>query len=140
MGMLMWGLAQRHGWGCAQSETKGFKWLRRAAEMAVDDLEARRNGMDSSAIKSELVLAIYEVGQSFFRGWGVEKDKKMAVKYYRLASELGDPDAQQDLAFCLANGKGCKKDRKEAAKWYRAAVAQGVSEVGLAWIYKEKYQ
>ena len=31
-------------------------------------------------------------------------------------------DAQQELAFCYANGRGCKKDRKEAAKWYRAAV------------------
>ena len=39
-----------------------------------------------------------------------------------MAAKLGDPDAQQSLAFCLAHGKGCKKDRKEAAKWYRAAV------------------
>ncbi|KAI0809107.1 hypothetical protein BC629DRAFT_1482054 [Irpex lacteus] len=139
-GMLMWGLAQRHGWGCVQSEAKGFKWLRKAAELAVDDLEHKRPGMDASVIKSELVIAIYEVGQSFFRGWGVEKDKKMAIKYFQLAARLGDPDAQQELAFCLANGKGCKKDRKEAAKWYRAAVAQGVSDVGLAWIYKEKFQ
>ena len=30
-------------------------------------------------IQTELVLAIYEVGQSFFRGWGVQKDKEMAV-------------------------------------------------------------
>lgn len=43
--------------------------------------------------------------------------------YYRVAANLGDADAQQDLAFCLANGKGCKKDKKEAAKWYRAAVS-----------------
>jgi len=72
-----------------------------------------------------------------------------------VAAKLGDADAQNDLAFCLANGRGCKKDRKEAAKWYRAAVsvdyphssptlssakvAQGVSDVGLAWIYKEKF-
>lgn len=39
-----------------------------------------------------------------------------------MAAGLGDLDAQQELAFCLANGKGCKKDRKESAKWYRAAV------------------
>lgn len=140
MGMLMWGLAQRHGWGCPQSESAGFRWLRRAAEVAVEDLEKARAGADSGVVKSELVLAIYEVGQSFFRGWGVEKDKKMAVSYFRVAARLGDPDAQQDLAFCLANGKGCKKDKREAAKWYRAAVAQGVSDVGLAWIYKDKYQ
>jgi len=29
--------------------------------------------------QSELVLAIYEVGQSFYQGWGVPKDKKMGV-------------------------------------------------------------
>lgn len=40
-----------------------------------------------------------------------------------MAANLGDMDAQQDFAFCLANGKGCKKDKKEAAKWYRAAVS-----------------
>ncbi|KAI0932912.1 hypothetical protein AcW1_000110 [Taiwanofungus camphoratus] len=140
VGMLMWGLAQRHGWGCPMNERAGFRWLRRAAEAAVEDLEASREGVDVGAVKSELVLAIYEVGQSFYRGWGVEKDKEMAVSYFRVAARLGDPDAQQELAFCLANGKGCKKDKREAAKWYRAAVAQGASDIGLAWIYKEKYQ
>ncbi|KAH9855849.1 HCP-like protein [Lenzites betulinus] len=138
--MLMWGLAQRHGWGCAKSEVAGFRWLRRAAELAVTDLEKGRQGMDMGAVRSELVLAIYEVGQSFFHGWGIEKDKTMAVQYFRVAARLGDPDAQQELGFCLLNGKGCKKDKREAAKWYRAAVAQGVSDIGLAWIYKDKYQ
>lgn len=50
MGMLMWGLAQRHGWGCRQSESKGFKWLRKAAEVAVDDLESTR-GVNSGPIR-----------------------------------------------------------------------------------------
>ncbi|GLB36637.1 putative sel1-like repeats containing protein [Lyophyllum shimeji] len=142
VGMLMWGLTLRHGWGCEKNEKVGFKWLRRAAESAVEDLENARIGgaVDSAAVQTELVLAIYEVGQCFFQGWGVGKDQKMAVSYYTVAARLGDPDAQSDLAFCLANGKGCKKDRKEAAKWYRAAVAQGQSDIGLAWIYKEKFQ
>jgi TPR repeat protein len=65
---------------------------------------------------------VYELGQCFFHGWGVPKDKEAAVKFYQIAANLGDVDAQQDLAFCLANGKGAKKDRKEAAKWYRTAV------------------
>ena len=34
VGMLMWGLAQRHGWGCEKNEQAGFRWLRRAAELA----------------------------------------------------------------------------------------------------------
>lgn len=79
VGMLMWGLTLRHGWGCAKDESLGFSWLRRAAEAAVGDLERARAGLDMSAVRNELVLAIYEVGQCFFQGWGVKKDQKMAV-------------------------------------------------------------
>ena len=57
-----------------------------------------------------------------------------------MAAKLGDGDAQADLGYCLANGKGCKKDKQSAAKWYRAAVKQGQSDLGLGWIYKDKYQ
>ncbi|KAJ3751203.1 HCP-like protein [Lentinula detonsa] len=146
VGMLMWGLTLRHGWGCKKDEKGGFMWVRKAAEGAVADLErARMSGgtgdfKERGVVKAELVLAIYEVGQCFFHGWGVAKDQKMGVSYYKVAARLGDADAQGDLGFCLVNGKGCKKDRKEAAKWYRAAVAQGYSDVGLAWIHKEKFQ
>ncbi|THH05571.1 hypothetical protein EW145_g4696 [Phellinidium pouzarii] len=139
VGMLMWGLSLRHGWGVPKDEQRAFKWLKRAAEHAVLDLQEGRNKSGRDAIRNELVLAVYEVGQCFFQGWGVPRDKVMGVSYFQTAAQLGDPDAQQDLAFCLANGKGCKKDRKAAAKWYRAAAAQGASTVGLAWIYKPKY-
>jgi len=79
VGMLMWGLTLRHGWGCAKNEKKGFSWLRKAAEAAVGDLEKARLDAASSAIKGELILAIYEVGQCFYQGWGVKKDQKMGV-------------------------------------------------------------
>jgi TPR repeat protein len=82
VGMLMYGLTLRHGWGCIKNEKLAFTWLQRAAESAVDNLErARVEGVGKSreAIKTELVLAIYEVGQCFFQGWGVKKDQKMAV-------------------------------------------------------------
>ncbi|KAG7446104.1 HCP-like protein [Guyanagaster necrorhizus] len=140
VGMLLWGLTLRHGWGCPKNEKTGFSWLRKAAEFALGDLERQQSMNGKEEMKDELVLAIYEVGQCFFHGWGVAKDQKMAVSYYTTAARLGDPDAQSDLAFCLANGKGCKKDRKEAARWYRKAVAQGQSDIGLAWIYKKKFQ
>ncbi|CAE6451534.1 unnamed protein product [Rhizoctonia solani] len=139
VGMLMWGLSLRHGWGCRKDERNGFKWLRKAAEAAVTDLEGARSGEEAKAVKNELVLAIYEVGQCFFHGWGVGQDKVMAVSYFQVAARLGDCDAQQELAFCYLNGKGCKKDMRQAARWYRAAAAQGASTVGLAWIYKPKY-
>jgi TPR repeat protein len=88
VGMLMWGLSLRHAWGVEKDERAAFWWLRRAAECAVEDLEKANNASngagdsadrDRRAVQSELVLAIYEVGQCFFHGWGVETDKKMAV-------------------------------------------------------------
>ena len=91
--MLMYGLTLRHGWGCPQDEKAGFAWLRRAAEAAVGDLERFRRdmpgptsggaggkgGKNDEAVKVELILAIYEVGQCFVHGWGVKKDPKMGV-------------------------------------------------------------
>jgi len=49
-------------------------------------------------------------------------------------------DAQQDVAFCFANGKGVKKDLKKAAHYYRLAVKQGGEDWGLSWIYKVRSQ
>lgn len=51
VGMLMWGLALRHGWGCEKNEKHGFRWLRKAAESAVGDLQSAREGMDAHAVK-----------------------------------------------------------------------------------------
>lgn len=53
VGMLMWGMTLRHGWGCEKDEKLGFKWLTKAAESAVGDLENARvgGGLDSSAVK-----------------------------------------------------------------------------------------
>jgi hypothetical protein len=53
VGMLMWGLTLRHGWGCAKNEKLAFKWLQKAAEYALGDLEATRvKGIkDTSVVK-----------------------------------------------------------------------------------------
>ncbi|GAA5876919.1 hypothetical protein JCM16303_006336 [Sporobolomyces ruberrimus] len=146
-GMLMYGLTLRHGWGCQLNAPQGFRYLQMAAESVVEDLDRvvfggrtlTESEANTKAAKSELVLALHEIGISYRFGWGVEKNKKMAVSYFTLSADLGDLDAQQDVAFCYANGKGCKKDLKKAAKYYRMAIDQGAEDWGLSWIYKPKY-
>ncbi|KAM0790665.1 hypothetical protein ACM66B_004524 [Microbotryomycetes sp. NB124-2] len=143
-GMLMYGLSLQHGWGCQVNAPLGFRYLQGAAESVVEDLDKAvtngpQAGSTAQTAQNELKLALYEMGQSFRFGYGVTRDKKMAVSYFQLAADLGDMDAQQDLAFCLANGKGCKKNPKLAAKYYRMAVKQGASDFGLSWIWKDKY-
>lgn len=63
------------------------------------------------AAKGELVLAIYELANSFRHGWGVGKDPVAARSYYETAANLGDTDAMNEVARCYEEGFGGKKDR-----------------------------
>lgn len=56
VGMVMWGLTLRHGWGCEKNEKLGFKWLQKAAESAVMDLESSRRGLDVNAVQVRATL------------------------------------------------------------------------------------
>lgn len=51
VGMLMYGLTLRHGWGCLRNEKSGFHWLKKAAELALADLEKGKQGADAMAIR-----------------------------------------------------------------------------------------
>ena len=48
-----------------------------------------------------------------------------AVKWFRLAAEQGDAQAQNNLGFMYAEGQGVPQDDAEAVKWYRLAAKQG---------------
>ncbi|KAI8368215.1 uncharacterized protein BYT42DRAFT_122697 [Radiomyces spectabilis] len=139
MALFLYGVSLRHGWGCKKSEHLAFQYLQKAAEHAVMDLEGLSNTVNTSAAKGELIMAIYELGVSFRHGWGCKKNKETAVYFFKIAADLGDPDAQNDLGHCYYHGHGVKKDLYMAAKYYRMAAKQGQSIMGNSWIYKSKY-
>jgi hypothetical protein len=105
-GMLLYSLSLRHAWGCAANPAKAVEWLHAAAECAsasVDENGVKRpGGIKDLAFKSEdgkrrsamLALAIYELGQSYMNGWGVEKDKYLALRCYEISANFGDTDGQ----------------------------------------------
>src|SRR6185369_12169324 len=55
------------------------------------------------------IKAIHELGMCYRHGWGVTKNKTIAVYYFEIAANFGDPDAQNDAGFCYKHGKGVKK-------------------------------
>lgn len=145
VGMCMFGMALREGWGARKDPVKGFSWIQRAAAKAGDmmtttDTHSPRTESELKAIKSELKLSVYELAKCFCYGWGVKMDKAMALEYFELAAKLGDPDAQAEAGALYAAGKGCKKDLKKAAMYYRMAEQGGYDTVGLSWIHKDKYK
>ncbi|KAF8929598.1 hypothetical protein BGZ58_008820 [Dissophora ornata] len=97
----------------------------------------RRSAMVTA--RKELVMALYELGMSFLKGWGVQKDKLVAFHYFKLAADLGDADSQNETAQCFLDGIGTEKNAFEAARYYRLASAQGASQLGNSWIWKPKY-
>lgn len=103
----------RHGWGIPQNTSLAITYLSQAASNSADiESQALAAGMKKGgAAKGELVLAIYELANSFRHGWGVQKDPLAARSYYETAANLGDTDAMNEVARCYEEGFGGKKDK-----------------------------
>lgn len=102
VGMLMYGLSVRHGWGCKANRQLAFQYLQKSAEHAVGDLKSR-DSFASKAAKGELVLAIYELGICFRHGWGAEKNKKTAAYYFEIAANLVSSSFSFHLIVCYCS-------------------------------------
>lgn len=113
MAQIMYGLALRHGWGVPPNPPLAIQYLSAAAASSASvECAALHSGMKKGgAAKGELVLAIYELANSFRHGWGVQKDVVAARKYYETAANLGDTDAMNEVARCYESGQGGPKDR-----------------------------
>ena len=58
-------------------------------------------------------------------GWGIPQNKSEAMKWYRLAAEQGNANAQNALGSYYEQGEVVPKDHAEAIKWFRKAAEQG---------------
>ena len=138
--MLLYALACRHGWGMRPNQAEGVSWLRRAVDSAgVEFIEdsssdgSQAVSKEQKARKAQFALAIYELGMSYMNGWGIPKDKPLAVRCFEIAGSWGDTDALAEAGFCYTQGVGCKKDLKKAAEFYRQAADKGMSMAGNSW-------
>lgn len=141
IGQLMYGLSLRHGWGLQRDEVRAIHWLRLAASSSAQhEREALSSGLLSGGnMKGDLILAIFELGNCFRHGWGVDVDKDLARNYYETAANLGDSDAMYETAWCYETGFGMKKNKYKAAFWYRKSEKSGNKIPGMQWIWKPKY-
>lgn len=165
MGQLMYGLSLRHGWGVQRDEARALHWLRLAASSSASAVEASAlsatttdnasagddgvggrgsagaaGGGGGGVMKGDLVLAIFELGNCFRHGWGIEVDRDLARNYYETAANLGDADAMYEVAWCYETGFGTGgRDKYKAAYWYRRSETAGTKVPGMQWIWKPKY-
>lgn len=141
LSQVLYGLALRHGWGVTSDPAKALQYLSLAASNAasIEDTALKSGRKQGGAAKGELVLALFELANSYQQGWGVKKDLVAAKTYYETAANLGDTDAMNEVARCHLEGIGCKKDKQASANYYRLAEKNGNKIIGNTWIWKEKY-
>lgn len=66
------------------------------------------------------------MGTMYLEGKGVTQDYKEAVRWFGLAANQGNAEAQSFLGSIFHDGgKGVPQDYREAVKWYRLAAQQG---------------
>ena len=112
------------GWGVTPNPPLAVQYLSAAASSSASvESAALQSGMKKGgAAKGELVLAIYELANSFRHGWGIQKDMVAARKYYETAANLGDTDAMNEVARCYESGQGGPKDRVSADSLYTPQI------------------
>jgi TPR repeat protein len=64
----------------------------------------------------------------YAKGEGVRQDYVEAVKWFRLAAEQGDAQAQCNLGILHDQGEGVPQDFTEACKWWKLAADQGYAD------------
>jgi TPR repeat protein len=113
LSQVLYGLALRHGWGCAKNEEKAITYLSMAAanSAAIETQALKAGSAKGGAAKGELTIAIFELANCFRNGWGVKKDPVAAKQYYETAANMGDTDAMNEVSWCYLEGFGCKKDK-----------------------------
>jgi len=102
---------------------EALKWYRLAAEQGNADAQLRLG--DWFSFWGANVFTRQSVSQDNLEIPKDYNDLKAAVKWYQLAAEQGNADAQLRLGDWYADEKSKSKDYAEAVKWYRLAAENG---------------
>ena len=152
-----------NGWGVPQDYREALRWFRLSAEqgsafgevnlgvMHEDGLGVQQNYLEAAgwyrlvaergytggtedraiAFAQNKLGFLYEDGRLAY-------DPAEAVRWFRLAADQGDADAQLNLGYMYEYGRGVRQDPAEAARWYRLAADQGdaVAQTNLGILYE----
>ena len=86
------------------------------------------------------VTKAYYVGKDYYYGRnGKAQDYAEAAKWFSMAAEKGEANAQIYLGVMYENGEGVTQDYSEAMKWYRKAAEKGeaVAQFNLGLMYND---
>lgn len=142
---------------CDYPPSVSYEWLKRAAEQGHADSCYHLAGFPTSAkftpglSDSERVNLLIRAGElgsvraqrdlgAFYAtgDWAGPKSEVEAIKWYTKAAQVGNSDAQYNLAFMFLKGEGVPQNSVEGIAWLRKAAEQGHDQANrlLADIYR----
>ena len=71
-------------------------------------------------------------GNHYLHGSGTPQDTAEAIRWYKLAEEMGGEDSAMKLAVIYHYGIGIDRDLAEARRWYEKAAKNGDSAAAYA--------
>jgi TPR repeat protein len=125
------GTLYRLGRGVPRDEAKAFSLYQSAAHASPAASDGIEGAREAGAVWTNL-------GGMYHWGRGTPKDEVKARDAYQKGAKLGDPYAENNLAYMLERGLGGPKDAAGAAEWFRKAAEHGVpaAQGNLGLIYE----
>lgn len=80
--------------------------------------------------------AQYNLARLYLEGTGVEKDSRLAARWFNLAAEKGHHASQALLGHLLINGQGVPRQRAKGLMWLTLAREASVDSTKDKWIEK----
>lgn len=101
-----------------------------ATQMYAKAMLAAKNGDNRTALKWHARAAkqykyapsIYQIGEHFFYGRGIEKNRTKALSFYVVASNEGSFKGTMDAGTCYFSGIGTSKNYQKALYYYKKAA------------------
>lgn len=86
-------------------------------------------------------IAQYNLARLYMEGTGVEKDPRLAARWFNLAAEKGHHPSQALLGHLLINGQGVQRQRAKGLMWLTLAreSADPVKEQWISELYDQAF-
>lgn len=72
-----------------------------------------------------IAYAMYNIGDMYYYGQGVEQDYAQAMEWYEKSADMGNPTAMSNIAFMYANGEGVEQDYAKAVELFEKSADLG---------------
>lgn len=104
----------------------------RAKAKELEKIAALRSDAAKGNTKAQVALGEIYDGRQFFPTPAIAPDYAEALKWYGMAAEQGDIEAQNALAWMYHFGHGTMQNDAEAMRWFSKAALQGDAEAAAS--------